>query len=277
MSSLTTPAAQPTDPATRLRTTASGVAVLGYAATVYVLFLCVLGYAVGFFAGLGVPKGIDDGPRVPLPVAVGVDLLLLLVFAVQHTVMARPGFKRRWVRVIPASAERATFVLAAVVALALLFWAWRPLDGTVWALSGPAAAVLWATYAAGWALTIASTFLISHSDLVGLRQAWHHARRTRYDEPSFTERGLYRRVRHPLMLGFLVVFWSAPTMTAGHLLFAVGATGYILVGIAFEEHALTRSLGSDYTSYRDRVPALVPRVPLGTASSRGRRQADHDG
>src|SRR6516164_999259 len=219
--------------------------ILAYAAAVYLFFLAVLGYAAGFFAGLGVPKGID--------------LLLLLLFAVQHTVMARPWFKRRWTRIVPEPAERASFVLAASLLLALLFWLWRPVGGTVWSLSGPGAAGLWAVYAAGWVVAVRSTFLISHSDLFGLRQAWLHARRVRYSPPPFTERSMYRRIRHPLMAGFLIVFWSAPTMTAGHLLFAATATGYILVGIAFEEHDLIQSLGETYAAYRARVPALIPR------------------
>ena len=233
--------------------------ILGYAVAVYLIFLAILGYAVGFFAGVGVPKGIDQGPRAAVPVAAAIDLLLLLLFAVQHTVMARPWFKRRWTRIVPEPAERATFVLAASLALALLCWLWRPIGGTAWSLSGPGAAGLWAVYAAGWVVAVRSTFLISHSDLFGLRQAWLHARRVRYSPPPFTERGMYRRIRHPLMAGFLIVFWSAPTMTAGHLLFAATATGYILVGIAFEEHDLIQSLGETYAAYRARVPALIPR------------------
>ena len=236
--------------------------IVGYAAAVYLLYLAVLGYAVGFFAGAGVPKGIDQGPRAAVPTAAGIDLLLLSLFAVQHTVMARPWFKRRGARIVPEPAERATFVLAASLALALLFWLWQPIGGRVWNLSGPGAAVVWAGYAAGWALAVSSTFLISHSDLFGLQQAWLHARRARYSPPPFTERGLYRRIRHPLMAGLLIVFWSAPTMTAGHLLFAATATGYILAGIAFEEHDLMQSFGETYAAYRARVPALIPRPSL---------------
>jgi methanethiol S-methyltransferase len=236
--------------------------IVVYAAAVYLLFLAVLGYAVGFFAGFGVPKGIDQGPRAAVPVAVAIDLLLLLLFAVQHTVMARPWFKRRWTRIVPGPAERASFVLAASLVLALLFWLWRPVRGTVWNLPGPGADALWAVYAAGWATAVSSTFLISHFDLFGLRQAWLHARRVRYIPPPFTERGLYRRIRHPLMAGFVVVFWSAPTMTAGHLLFAATATGYMLAGIAFEEHDLIQSLGDTYVAYQARVPALIPRPSL---------------
>jgi methanethiol S-methyltransferase len=232
--------------------------VVVYAAAVYLLFLAVLGDAVCFFAGFGIPKGIDQGARAAVPAAVIIDLLLLLLFAVQHTVMARPWFKRRWTRLVPGAAERASFVLAASLVLAVVFWLWRPVPEVVWNLSGPGADALWAVYAAGWAMAISSTFLVSHFDLFGLRQAWLHARRARYSPPPFTQRGLYRRIRHPLMAAFLVVFWSTPTMTAGHLLFAAAATGYILVGIAFEEHDLVQNLGDTYLAYRARVPALIP-------------------
>jgi protein-S-isoprenylcysteine O-methyltransferase Ste14 len=250
--------------------------VLVYAVAVYLLFLAALGYAAGFFAGFGVPKGIDQGPRAAVPVAVTIDLLLLLLFAVQHTVMARSWFKRRWTHIVPGPAERASFVLAASLVLGLLFWLWRPVGGTVWNLSGPGADALWAVYAAGWAMAISSTFLISHSDLFGLRQAWLHARRVRYSPPPFTERGLYGRIRHPLMAGFVVVFWSAPAMTAGHVLFAAAATGYILAGIAFEEHDLIQSLGDTYTAYRARVPALIPRPSLRRHAPGSQRSEEND-
>jgi methanethiol S-methyltransferase len=232
--------------------------ILCYAAAVYLFFLVVLGYSVGFFAGRGVPKGIDQGTRSAWPLAVAIDAGLLLLFAVQHTVMARPWFKRRWTSVVPAAAERTTFVLCTSLVLALLFWLWRPIRGTAWTLSGPGAGALLAGYAAGWAVALSSTFMINHFDLFGLRQAYLHARRVSYRPPPFTERGLYRRVRHPLMTGFVVIFWAAPTMTIGHLLFAATATGYILAGIAFEEHDLKLSLGHAYTSYQSRVPALIP-------------------
>jgi protein-S-isoprenylcysteine O-methyltransferase Ste14 len=255
MSETTTSAPPPVTAPARPR---AGRVVLVYAAVVYVFLLGVLAYSVGFFAGFAVPRGIDQGSRWPVLAAVVVDLAVLGLFAAQHTVMARPRFKRWWTRRIPEPAERATFVLAASAILALTFWAWRPFGPDLWHLSGAAAAVLLAVYAAGWVIALSSTFLISHADLFGLRQAWLGARGTPYTAPPFTERGLYRQVRHPLMAGFAIVFWAAPVMTAGHLLFAAAATAYIGVGIAFEEHDLRLALGEAYTSYRTRVPALVP-------------------
>lgn len=241
------------------RARAGALACLCYAVAGYLLMLAVLGYAIGFFAGAGVPKGIDQGARSSWPLAVAVDAGLLLLFAVQHTVMARPWFKRRWTRVVPAPAERATFVVAASLALALLFWLWQPVGGTVWQLSGAAGAVLGAVYLAGWAVALSATFMVSHADLFGLRQAYLHWRGIAYRPPAFTERGLFRWIRHPLMAGFLIVFWAAPVMTLGHVLLAALATGYILAGIRFEERDLRRDLGARYRDYAARVPALVPR------------------
>jgi len=167
---------------------------------------------------------------------------------------------------VPGPAERATFVLCASLLLALLFWQWRPVGGTVWHLSGPAAGVLLGVYAAGWVLAVGSTFIIDHFDLFGVRQAYLHARGATYRPPPFTQRGLYRHIRHPLMAGFVIIFWAAPAMTLGHLLFAAAATGYIGVGITFEERDLRRDLGEPYRAYRRRVPALIP--ALGPRSRR---------
>jgi protein-S-isoprenylcysteine O-methyltransferase Ste14 len=233
--------------------------ILGYAAVAYLATLAVLGYTFGFLAGLGVPKNIDRGPHLAWPLAVLIDAALLLLFAVQHTVMARPAFKRAWTRLVPAPAERATFVLAATASLALLCWQWRPIGGTLWHLTGAGRAVLLAVNLVGWAVAVSSTVMISHADLFGLRQAYLHARGVPYHPPPFTQRGLYGRVRHPLMTGFVIIFWAAPTMTLGHLLLAAGATGYILVGISFEERDLTPQLGAAYRDYLTRVPALIPR------------------
>jgi len=255
---------------------ASALVILGYAALAYAAFLAVLGYAIGFFADAGVPKGIDGGPRSPWPLAVAVDLLLLLLFAVQHTVMARPWFKRRWTRLVPAPAERATFVLFTSLLLALLFWLWRPAGGTVWHLRGPAAGALLGLYAIGWVVAVGSTFMINHFDLFGLRQAYLYARGDAYRPPPFSERALYRWIRHPLMAGFVIVFWAAPVMTAGHLLFAAAATGYIGMGIAFEERDLRRDLGEAYRAYQGRVPALIPALrprPRRSTPSQGENTA----
>jgi methanethiol S-methyltransferase len=237
---------------------AAGAAVLLYAGLAYLAFVLVSLYAAGFLARAVVPKAIDDGPAWPWPAAVAADAGLLALFAAQHTVMARRWFKRALTQVLPPAAERATFVLGASAALALLFWLWRPVPALAWHLTGPAAGAVTAAYLAGWAIVLASTFLISHTDLFGLRQAYSRARRAPYRPPPFTERGLYRLVRHPLMSGFLVVFWAAPVMTAGHLLFAAASTGYILAGIALEERDLLDDLGDDYRGYRARVPALCP-------------------
>lgn len=245
-------------PAGRRSRAGGALVIAGYAAAVYLIAAAVLGYALGFFIGAGVPKGIDQGARSPWPLAVAVDAGLLLLFAVQHTVMARPLFKRRWTRLVPVPAERATYVPCASLLLALLFWQWRPVGGTVWHLSGPAAGVLLGVYAAGWVVAVGSTFIIDHFDLFGLRQAYLHARGASYRPPPFTQRGLYRHVRHPLMAGFVIIFWAAPAMTLGHLLFAAAATGYICVGITFEERDLRRDLGEPYRAYRRRVPALIP-------------------
>ena len=229
-----------------------------YAIVVYAVTVGVLCYAVGFIAGHGVPVAIDHAPHAAWPLAAVIDLALLAVFAVQHTVMARETVKRHITRVLPPAAERSTFVLCASLALALLYWQWRPITETIWRVHGAAAVTFYVAYGAGWALALAATFMISHADLFGLRQAW--LVRTRYEPPPFTMRGAYRIVRHPLMTGFVIVFWSTPTMTAGHLLFALAGTGYILTGIWFEERDLNRDLGQVYASYRAHVPALVPGI-----------------
>jgi protein-S-isoprenylcysteine O-methyltransferase Ste14 len=229
-----------------------------YAVMVYVLFLAVLAYTIGFLADRGVPKGIDGGTQGPARPAAVIDALLLSLFAAQHTVMARPWFKRRWARAVPAPAERTTFVLSATLVLALLYWQWRPINTVVWHMTGPAAGVLLAVNVGGWALIIGSTFMVSHADLFGLRQAYLNARHGTYTPPAFSRRGLYRVVRHPLMAGFVIVFWAAPKLTAGHLLFATAATAYILVGIRFEEHDLAQQFGQTYHLYRASVPALFP-------------------
>jgi len=229
-----------------------------YSSACYALFLAVFLYAIGFVAGVVVPKDIDDGTAGPPLPALLVNTALLLLFAVQHSVMARPAFKRAWTRIVPPVAERSTFVLASCIALALLFWQWRPLPALVWHVDVPAARMaVYALAALGWLLVLSSTFLINHFELFGLRQAWRHGKPA-LDEP-FVMRAFYRIVRHPLMLGFLIAFWSAPDMSLGHLLFALATTGYILVAVKYlEERDLVRAYGDTYRDYQRRVPMLLP-------------------
>lgn len=232
------------------------ILVLSYGAIAYLLFLGVLGYTVGFVANVGVPKGIDDGAVGAVWLAVLVNAALLSLFAVQHSVMARPWFKRWWVRLVPAAIERSTYVLAASLAVGLLLWQWRPLPELVWSVpAGWARGLLWGLYAAGWAILVLSTFMIGHFDLFGLRQVFT---RSGYAEPGFRQPGFYRLVQHPIMVGFLVAFWAAPDMSAGRLLFALATTGYILVAVRFEEHDLRRELGEPYERYARQVPRFLP-------------------
>ena len=234
------------------------VIALLYSAACYALFLVVFLYAVGFVAGVVVPKDIDDGMAGPPLLAVLVNTVLLLVFALQHSVMARPAFKRVWTRIVPPVAERSTFVLATCIALVLLFWQWRPLPSLVWSVDAPAArTTLYAVAAIGWLLVLTSTFLINHFELFGLRQAWRQGKPP-LDEP-FVTRAFYRIVRHPIMLGFLIAFWSAPDMSVGHLLFALATTGYILIAVKYlEERDLVRAYGDTDRDYQRRVPMLLP-------------------
>lgn len=242
------------------------LAALAYGAIAYLAFLGSFAYTIGFLAGLLVPKGVDDGASGSVVLAVVVDLGLLSLFAVQHSVMARPWFKRAWTRVVPPTVERSTFVLAASAVVALLLWQWRPLPDQVWSV-GPdwARALLWALYAAGWLMVVASTFLIGHFDLFGLKQVIARWQARAYAEPGFRQPGLYRFVRHPIMVGFIVAFWSAPDMSAGRLLFAGVATAYIVVAVRFEEHDLKAHLGEPYERYSEEVPRFVPHVRPGLA------------
>jgi methanethiol S-methyltransferase len=235
------------------------MSLMGYSLVVYAGFLAVFAYAVGFVQGVGVPKDIDDGTSSSTATALAIDLALLGLFALQHSVMARPGFKRWWTRVVPAPIERSTYVLAASLALALLLWLWRPLPTTVWDVEADAARVaLLALSWLGWLIVLVSTFLIDHADLFGLRQPYEHMRARPPVAARLQTPLLYRLVRHPLMLGFVVAFWADPTMTQGKLGFAVATTGYVLVALQLEERDLLRGLGDDYAAYRRRVPMLVP-------------------
>ncbi|WP_153342620.1 methanethiol S-methyltransferase [Nocardia aurantia] len=230
-----------------------------YGTAVYVLFLVVFLYAIGWVEGLVVPRTIDEGPAASTRAAVAIDVLLLTVFALQHSVMARPVFKRRWTRIVPAPAERSTYVLCASAALALVMWQWRPIPEVIWDVSaGPARITVYAVSFAGWALALTATFAIDHAALFGLRQVFGYRAGTWPAATEFRTPALYRTVRHPLYLGFLIAFWAAPTMTGGRLLFAALTTAYILAAVPFEEHDLVAEFGNRYRVYRHRVPALVP-------------------
>jgi protein-S-isoprenylcysteine O-methyltransferase Ste14 len=229
-----------------------------YGVLIYAVFLATLAYAVCFIGDIAVPKTIDSGLESPLLLAVGINALLLGIFAVQHSVMARQGFKRVWTRVVPRHLERPTYVLAASLALILLLWQWRPIPRVVWELHGAAAMLLSVTFWLGWGLLLISTFLINHFELFGLKQVWTYFGEKQHKEAAFRTPALYRVVRHPLYLGFVIAFWSAPRMTLGHLIFSIACTGYILLGIYFEERDLLRAHGQAYRNYRDRVPMLVP-------------------
>jgi len=235
--------------------------ILAYGLACYLAFLATFLYAVGFLTNLVVPRSIDAAASGSLVLNLGVDLGLLSVFALQHSVMARRGFKRWLTRWLPESAERSTYVLASSLALAALFAFWRPLGGTVWSVSQPqAATALYVVAACGWLLVLVSTFLINHFDLFGLRQVWLQWRGITYRHVPFKTPGPYRLVRHPLYLGWLLAFWATPQMTVTHLLFAVVTTLYILAAIPLEERDLIATLGDVYREYRERVPELLPRL-----------------
>ena len=238
---------------------------IGYGGAAYALFLVVFLYLVGFVGGILVPRTVDHGIAAPIGQAVVVNTALVALFGVQHSVMARPGFKRWWTRFVPASIERSTYVWLSNAVLVLLYWQWRTMPAVIWHVQLPAGRlVVWVLFWLGWATALTSTFLINHFDLFGLRQVYLAAREKPYTNLDFRTRSLYRLVRHPLMLGFLIAFWSAPTMTAGHLLFAVGMTSYILIAVQMEERDLVAALGDQYRDYRRDVPMLLPR-PRGRA------------
>jgi protein-S-isoprenylcysteine O-methyltransferase Ste14 len=230
-----------------------------YGIVCYVVFFATFLYAVGFIANIIVPKTIDSGEVVPTREALAVNVVLLLIFALQHSIMARKPFKQWLARWISPSVERSTYVLASSLALALLFWLWRPMPTVVWHIDNTLLAnTLLALSLVGWAIVLVSTFLIDHFELFGLHQVTNNLTGKAMPEPKFRTPFLYRFVRHPLYFGFILAFWATPTMTVGHLLFAAGTTAYILIGILLEERDLVSVFGEDYRHYQDRVSMLIP-------------------
>lgn len=236
-----------------------GAVAFVYGVTSYVVFLASFLYAVGFVGNLIVPKAIDTGPAGPVGQALLVDVALLGLFALQHSVMSRPGFKRWWVTIVPASVERSTYVLLSSLLLFLLFWQWQPILGAVWRVEHPLGVLaLEALFWSGWAIALYATFAIDHFDLFGLRQVWLRLRGVAYTPVPFRRPWLYGVVRHPLLLGFLIAFWATPAMSQGHLLFSMATTGYMLLGILLEERDLAAAHGEAYLIYRREVRMLLP-------------------
>lgn len=232
-----------------------------YSALAYLFFLATFTYAIAFVEGIVVPKTIDTGEIMDPAMALAINAGLLAIFAVQHSVMARPAFKRWWTKIVPASAERSTYVLFATAALALLLWQWRPVPQLVWSVEDPAWAMAITVVSwSGWGLLLASTFLISHFHLFGLSQGFARVLGIKLEDGPFVTPLFYKWVRHPLYLGFILAFWAAPQMSVGHLFFAIMTTGYILIGIWLEERDLIAHFGQRYLTYRRNVGMLFPKV-----------------
>lgn len=248
----------------------SRILTLIYGVVCYAIFLAVFVYAIGFVAGFGTPTSLDAAPDRPLIEALAIDLGLLAAFAVQHSGMARPAFKRWWTRIVPEPVERSTYVLVSSLAMGALFLLWSPIGAVIWEAQGMARVAVLALYGFGWALLLYSTFLIDHFDLFGLRQVWRRLKGAGYVPPKFYTPGLYKLVRHPLYVGWIVIFWAAPTMTVAHLVFAVMTTAYILIAIQLEERDLVDAFGETYVDYRRRTPMLVPRMKGSRATAAAR-------
>lgn len=230
-----------------------------YGVLAHLSFLLILVYLIGFLANVGVPKSIDSGPATPFGQALAINIALLALFAIPHSVMARPGFKQWWTTIIPTHLERSTYVLISNVFVVLLLWQWRPMTEVIWNVEHPVGTVvLWGLFGLGWFVLVFASFMINHFDLFGTRQVYLHLRGEDYTLPTFKATGFYRYIRHPLMLGWLLGFWSTPQMTVGHLVFAVGTTVYILVAIQIEERDLVKFHGEAYEQYRRQVSMLLP-------------------
>ena len=232
-----------------------------FAIVAYAIFFATFLYLIVFVGDFAISsRTVDVGPDTPVAVAVVIDLILISLFGLQHSVMARPGFKEKWTRTVPQPAERSVYVLSASVMLMILFLFWRPIDAVVWNVSSPALHdIIWLLFWAGWGTVLLSTFLINHFELFGLQQAWLYCRGRECAKPEFHTPLLYKWVRHPLYLGFFLAFWAAPEMTAGHLLLAAGMSAYMLIAIRYEEHDLIGLFGKDYENYREQVGMLTPR------------------
>jgi protein-S-isoprenylcysteine O-methyltransferase Ste14 len=231
-------------------------------------------YAIGFIGGFLTPTMLDGPPQRSLGTALSIDVALLAAFALQHSIMARPAFKRWWTGIVPEAAERSTYVLASTIAIGALFAFWEPIGGVVWQTEGAVRTAVIGAYLFGWALLLYTTFLIDHFDLFGLKQVWRKLTGKEYRSPQFYTPSLYKLVRHPLYVGWLTIFWAAPTMTVSHLVFALVTTAYILVAIRLEERDLVAAFGADYVAYRQRTPMLVPRLSAsGRAELAAKNQA----
>jgi len=230
-----------------------------YGVVAYVVFFLTFLYAIGFVGDYVVVKSVDDGVPGVTVISIIINLILLGIFGLQHSVMARPGFKKWWTKFVPEPIERSTYVWLSSLALILLFWQWRPLPAVIWQVDNPIVVGLLTTlFFAGWLIVLGSTFIINHFDLFGLKQVFDYFNDRAKQAPVFAVRLFYKVVRHPLMTGFIIAFWATPYMTAGHLLFAIGTTGYILVALQLEERDLVDTFGDQYRQYQKEVPMLVP-------------------